>query len=274
MTRLCLAAFTILLASSAGAQTNSQGNDWYDWDECMYYLESFEDCGEEPPRPAQEPPPAPPPTPPPPPPPPPPSQAEQLRAQAWTAYEAGSYDDVIRLASESIALDPSLWESWHFRAWSRYFKGQYAEAADDHAKTVEIGPQGDAYLSFSVALCKSLAGASQQSLEWAGRALGIDPGFYLALSQMGYAYFDLGELDLAREKFAAAVARDAAPGDAHLGLALVAGARGDAAGAQQHLADAKARAPDLGAIGVGMNATRRFTAKQAAALAALEPAKP
>ena len=264
MRRFLTAACTILLAGSAPAQTNSKGNDWDDWDECMYYLESYEDCGGEPLTPAEPAPPQPEPAPPQ------PSQAEQLEAQAGSAYSAKNYDEAIRLASESIALDPSRWVSWHFRAWSHYFKGQYAQAAEDHARTVEIGSKTDPYLSFSVALCKSLAGASQQSLEWAGRALGIDPGFSMALTQMGYAYFDLGELDLAKEKFVAALAGDATRADAHLGLALVASERGDAAAAQKHLTDAKAQAADLHAIDIWMNATRRYTAKQEAALAALQ----
>ena len=146
-------------------------------------------------------------------------------------------------------------------------------AASDHAQSVSVGPKTDPYLSFAVALCKSLEGQNQQALEWAGRSLAIDAKFGMALTQQGYVYYDLGKLAKSKEYFLAALAANPKLADAHLGLALVESAKGDAFDAKKHLADATAMAPDLDAIDIWMGAKRRFTAKQKAAIAVLTRAK-
>lgn len=202
------------------------------------------------------------------------SPAKNLENQAWNAYAKKDFDGAIRAATDSIALDASQWLPYHFRAWAYYGKGEYKKAAEDHLKTVELGPKTDPFLLFSAALCRSLHGAGPESLEWAGRALGVKAGDANALTQLGYSYFDLGEPDLASAKFAAALAANPKQADAHLGLALASAKRGKAADAAKHLADAKALKPDLDKIDIPMMAFRRFTAKQKKALQALAgPAK-
>lgn len=265
----------LLFLGSAGVQAqyrNEKGYDWDTWADCEDWNYEFGDnvdCGNEPAKPPRQPAPQPAP-----PPPPEPTPAEKLTKQAGESYSKKSWDDVIRLAAESIALDGSKWLPYHYRGWAYYFKGDYKKAAEDHIKTVEIGPKDDPYLSFTVSLCKSLQGLNQESLEWAGRALGIKPGFAMALTQMGFTYFDLGEDDLAVSKFKDAIASDPKRADAHLGLALVRARQGKTAQARIHLIDAKVLTSDLYSIDIWMSATRRLTAKQKKALQPLLAPKP
>jgi tetratricopeptide (TPR) repeat protein len=187
------------------------------------------------------------------------AKATALRSRAilffWTPNAASK---VVVDMTESIKLDATNWESFHFRAWSYYHLNEYGKAAADHAKTVELHPT-DPYLAFSASLCWMLEGSAKKSLEAAKRSLEIDPKFGWAYSQLGFASLEAGDAAAAIPSFEKAVELNAKDPSARLGLAMAYLQQKKGALAKENFKKALELAPDLDAIDLWMSAKRRYT---------------
>lgn len=200
------------------------------------------------------------------------AKATALRNRAQLYFWPGNaWNKVIADMTESIKLDATNWESFHFRAWSYYHQNEYGKAAADHAKTVELHPT-DPYLAFSASLCWMLEGSAKKSLEAAKRSLEIDPKFGWAYSQLGFGALEAGDSAAAIPSFEKAVELNAKDPSARLGLAMAYLQRKKGALAKENFKKALEFAPDLDAIDLWMSAKRRYTPKQKALIKKLKAA--
>jgi tetratricopeptide (TPR) repeat protein len=134
---------------------------------------------------------------------------DPLRAAAWngrgeTLMQLGRYDECIESSTRAIDLDPELWEAYAGRGLCALAQEEYVGAVADYEVYVAAVPD-DPTVWYNLGIAYRHAGNPQAAVAAYGHTLDLEPDYYQALINRGWARIDLEEYDEAVADFTAAL---------------------------------------------------------------------
>ncbi len=134
---------------------------------------------------------------------------DPTRARSWnyrgeTLMELGRYDECIESSSWAIDLDDELWDAYSGRAVCALAQGDYINAVSDYEIYVAV-VQDDPTIWYNLGIAYRHSGALESAIAAYSTTLDLDPGYYQALINRGWARVDLEEYDQAVADFSDAL---------------------------------------------------------------------
>jgi len=160
-----------------------------------------------------------------------PAHPPRLFLDVDAAMRRGDMPTAIGLARQGIERGFADAVLFNLRAYWHETEGRFPAACADLERALRLAP-GDARILNALGRCRTSNGQFAQAIDALKAAIEADPGLALAHYNEGFAYEQLGELDLAWDAYGRALERDRDMTDATARLASLASRRGDRAQAR------------------------------------------